>query len=135
MILHLGPKERICWWVHTLGPNGSPDGITWLDLEPIRLSFRLGIELNHEGRTDSFGLDHGQILHAVESSETVTNKQLFRWWHRTLSNKGAVQLRFHWSGWRPWVARDRAVLWNFFIDWLHLKLNPKGEGCTCWSDS
>jgi hypothetical protein len=134
VILHLGPKDRICWWV-PFTPGGRPDGDTWLNIPVRRLSFRLGIELGHDGPTDAFGLDHTRILDAINGGYHVPNKQLQRWWHRTLSHGGAVQLRFDWRDWRPWSAEDRAALWDFHIDWLHLKLNPKGDGCTCWSDA
>jgi hypothetical protein len=135
MILHLGEKEHVCWWVHALGPGNSPDGATWVHVKGRRMSFRLGIQLGHHGPTDFFRHDHGHIHDAILEQQHVSNKDLQRWWHRTLFHGGSLQLRFDWSGWRPWKAMDRAALWNFSFNWLHLKLNPNGDGCSCWSDA
>lgn len=57
VVMHFGPREKICWWV----PSGHPEGDSWLTIEQRCLSFRLGIELCHCGSTDSFGLDHSHI--------------------------------------------------------------------------
>jgi len=131
MLVHFGPKKRVCWWV----PDGEPNGDTWLSCEARRLSFRMGIELGHAGPTDSFGHDHVEIFDYIIAKRPVGNKKLFRWWHRVLLHGGSLQLRFHWGGWRPWKRLDLYLLWDWSIDWVHLKLNPKGDGCTCWRDS
>ena len=32
----------------------------------------------------------------------------------------------------PLTAASRAEVWSSYLVWLHLRINPRGEDCTCW---
>lgn len=63
---------------------------------------------------------------AVQGGGRVLSQEL----HRLHAHHIAPRWSLRWDNFRHWSLID---LWDSHITWMHHRLNPAGDGCSCWA--